>query len=228
MSDSLWPLELQHARFPCPVLFPWVCSNLRSLSQWCHAPISSSVDLFTSCPQSSFFSSIRVFSNESALHIRWPKYWSFSFSIRPSKEYSVFISIRIDCFYVLAVHPGGHTLRQQLLKSASKSLWGKDWKMTISVCSLLTEPWSDIWLRSMFATVLLYLWTQVLLTRWSRDVFPGWRLQNQGFLTWLQLALGRLVAVGWPVYDHGGDLERTVVDSPMCVELEAWPLGFCF
>ena len=47
--------------------------------------------------------SIRVFSKESALHIRWPKYWSFSFSTSPYKEYSGLISFRIDCFDVLAV-----------------------------------------------------------------------------------------------------------------------------
>ena len=46
----------------------------------------------------SIFPSIRVFSNESVLHIRWPKYWSFSFSISPSNEYSRLISFRIDCF----------------------------------------------------------------------------------------------------------------------------------
>ena len=51
----------------------------------------------------SIFPSIRVFSNESALHIRWPKYWSFSFSISPSSEYSGLISFRIDWFDLLAV-----------------------------------------------------------------------------------------------------------------------------
>ena len=51
----------------------------------------------------SIFPSIRVFSNELALHIRWPKYWSFSFSISPSSEYSGLISFRIDWFYLLAV-----------------------------------------------------------------------------------------------------------------------------
>ena len=51
----------------------------------------------------SIFSSIRVFSNESALHIGWPKYWSFSFNISPSKEYSGLISFRIDWFDLLAV-----------------------------------------------------------------------------------------------------------------------------
>ena len=51
----------------------------------------------------SIFSSIRVFSNEWALHIRWPKYWSFSFSINPSSEYSGLISFRIDWFDLLVV-----------------------------------------------------------------------------------------------------------------------------
>ena len=51
----------------------------------------------------SIFPSIKVFSNESVLHIRWPKYWSFSFSISPSNEYSGLISFRIDWFDLLAV-----------------------------------------------------------------------------------------------------------------------------
>ena len=51
----------------------------------------------------SIFPSIRVFSNQSVLHMRWPKYWSFSFSISPSNEYSGFISFRIDWFDLLAV-----------------------------------------------------------------------------------------------------------------------------
>ena len=51
----------------------------------------------------SIFPSIRVFSNESVLHIRWPKYWSFSFTISPSNEYSGVISFRIGWFYLLAV-----------------------------------------------------------------------------------------------------------------------------
>ena len=51
----------------------------------------------------SIFPSIRVFSNESVLHIRWPKHWSFSFSISPSNEYSGLISYRVDCFGLLAI-----------------------------------------------------------------------------------------------------------------------------
>ena len=57
---------------------------------------------------SSVFPSIRVFSSESILHISWPKYWSFSFSISPSNEYSGLISFRIDCFDLLAVWNSYH------------------------------------------------------------------------------------------------------------------------
>ena len=66
----------------------------------------------------SVLSSIRVFSNESALHIRWPKYWSFSFSISTSSEYSGLISFRIDWFDLLAV-PG--TLKSLLQHQSSKA-----------------------------------------------------------------------------------------------------------
>ena len=62
----------------------------------------------------SIFPSIRVFSNESVLHIRWPKYWSFSLSISPSNEYSGLISFRIDWFDLLAVQGTRNSLFQQV------------------------------------------------------------------------------------------------------------------
>ena len=70
----------------------------------------------------SILPSMRVFSNESVLHIRWPKYWSFSFSISPSNEYSVLISIKIDWFDLLAVQG---TLKSLLQHHSSKAsvLW---------------------------------------------------------------------------------------------------------
>ena len=70
----------------------------------------------------SVFPSIRVFSNESALHIRWPKYWSFSFSTSPSNEYSGLISFRIDCFDVLSVQRTLKSLLQHHSYKAS-NLW---------------------------------------------------------------------------------------------------------
>ena len=96
MSDSLQPHGLQHARPPCPSLCPRVCSDSCPLSQWCHPAISSSVTPFSSCPQSFLASGSFLADNESALCIRWPKYWSFSFSISPYNEYSGLISFRID------------------------------------------------------------------------------------------------------------------------------------
>ena len=101
MSDSLPPLELQHAKFPCPSSSPRVCSNSCTLSQWCHPTVSP--PCHPRLLVHSIFPSIRVFFNESVLCIRWPKYWSFSFGIRSSNEYSGLISFRIDWFDLLAV-----------------------------------------------------------------------------------------------------------------------------
>ena len=100
VSDSLWPHGLQHTKLPCPSPIPWAYSNSCPSSWWCHLTISS-CHLLLLLP--SIFPSIKVFSNDSALCIRWPKYWSFSFSISPSNEYSGLISFRIDWLNLLAV-----------------------------------------------------------------------------------------------------------------------------
>ena len=94
MSDSSWPHGPQHARPSYPSPTPWVYSNSSPLSQWCHPTLSFSAVPFSSLP--SIFPNIRVFSNESALCIRWPKYWSFSFNVSPSNEHSGLISFRMD------------------------------------------------------------------------------------------------------------------------------------
>ena len=119
VSDSLWPHGLQHARLPCPSPTPGACSNSCPLSRWCHPTIDP---LSSPLLPSSIFPSIRVFSNESALHIRWPKYWSFSFSISPSNEYFGLISFRIDWLDLLAVQG---TLKSLLQHHSSKAsiLW---------------------------------------------------------------------------------------------------------
>ena len=96
---TLWPRGLQHTRLLCPPLSLEVCSDSCLLSWWCYLTTSSSA---IPSPFASSLSSIKVFSNESALH-RWPKYLSFSFSISPSNKYSGLISIRIDWFVLLAV-----------------------------------------------------------------------------------------------------------------------------
>ena len=114
VSDSLQSHGLQHARPPCPSSTPRVYSNSHALSWWCHSTISSSVVPFLFPP--SIFPSVRVFSNESVLHIRWPKYWSFSIS--PSNEYSGLISFRIDWLDLPAVQG---TLKTVLQHHSSKS-----------------------------------------------------------------------------------------------------------
>ena len=114
MSNSLQPHGLQPTTLSSLSVSPRVCSNACPLNWWCHPTISSSVIPFLP----SIFPSIRVFSKESALHIRWPNYWSFSFSISPSNEYSGMISFRIDWFDLLAVQG---TLKSLLQHPSSKA-----------------------------------------------------------------------------------------------------------
>ena len=107
-------MDYSTPRPPCPSPTPRVYSNLSPLSPWCHPTISSSVVPFSSC-----LPSIRVFSNESALHIGWPKYWSFSFNISPSNEHPGLISFRMDCLDLLAVQGTLKSLFQHHSSKAS-------------------------------------------------------------------------------------------------------------
>ena len=142
MSNSLQLHGLQHATFPCPSLSPRVMSiDLMMPSN----------HLIFCCPLlllPSIFPSIRVFSNESVLHIRWPKYWSFSFSISLSKEIPGLISFKMDWLDLLAVQG---TLKSLLQHHSSKA---------------------SIFRRSAFFTVQLsypYMTTgkTIALTRWT-------------------------------------------------------------
>ena len=151
VSDYLRPHYLQHTRLPCPLLSPRVCSNSCPLSWWCHPTISSSAALFyylQSFPASEFFPM-------SALCIRWPKCWSFSFSISSSAESDFF---RIYWFDLLAVHGIlksllHHNLKASILwrsaffmvqfshlymttgKTIALTMWSK-WCHCFSVCCL--------------------------------------------------------------------------------------------
>ena len=116
VSHSLRPHESQHARPPCPSPTPGIYPNLMSIEL-----VMPSNHLILCHPLlllPSIFPSIRFFSNESALHIRWPKYWSFSFSISPSKEYSGLMSFRMDWLDLLAVQG---TLKSLLQDHSSKA-----------------------------------------------------------------------------------------------------------
>ena len=124
---TLQPHGLQHTRLPCPSPTPEACSNSGPSNWWCPPTFSSSVVPFFSFLQ--IFPSIRIFSNESVLHIRWPKCWSFSFSISPSNEYSGLISFRMDWLDLLAV--------QGILKSL---LQHHSSKASILWCSAFFSP----------------------------------------------------------------------------------------
>ena len=128
VSNSLRPHGLQHTRPPCPSPIPGVYTNSCPLSQWCHTTVSSSVvpifHLQSFPDQCLFFffllynTVLVVFSNESALRVRWPKYWSFSFHFSPSNEHSGLISFRMDWLDHLA---GQGTLKHLLQHHSSKA-----------------------------------------------------------------------------------------------------------
>ena len=115
VSNSLRPHESQHARLPCPSPTPGVHPDSCPSSQWWHPAISSCRPLLLLPP---IPPSIRVFSNESTLCMRWPKYWSFSFSIILSKEIPELISLRMDWLDLLAVQG---TLKSLLQHHSSKA-----------------------------------------------------------------------------------------------------------
>ena len=115
VSDSLWPHESQHARPPCPSPTPGVHPNSRPSSQWCHPALILCRPLLLLPP---IPPSIRVFYSESTLRMRWPKYWSFSFNIIPSKEHPGLISFRMDWLDLLAVQG---TLKSLLQHHSSKA-----------------------------------------------------------------------------------------------------------
>ena len=120
-SDSLWPYGLQHAKASLSFTMSW--SLLKLMATELEIPPNY---LVLCCPLllPSIFPSIRVFSSESALRIKWPKYWNFNLSILPPNEHSGLISFRIDWLDLLAVQ---WTLKSLLQHHSSKA--------SISFCS---------------------------------------------------------------------------------------------
>ena len=126
ISYSLQHHGLRHTRLTCPSSNSWSLLKLTSIES-----VMSSNHLILCCPlplPPSIFPSTRVFSNESALPIRWPKYWSFSFSISPSNEYSGLISFRMDWLDLLAVQGlsgvfSNTTVQKHQFFSIQLSLW---------------------------------------------------------------------------------------------------------
>ena len=137
MSNSLRPHELQHVRPPCPSPTPEVHPNPHPLTWWCHPTISSCHPLLL---LPTIFPSIRVFSNESALRMRWPKYWSFSFKFSPSNEHPGLTSFKMDWLDLLAVQGTLKSLLQYHSSKASISL-------ALSFIVQLSHPYMTNWIN---------------------------------------------------------------------------------
>ena len=165
MSNSLHSEALQHARLPCPSLSPGVSSKVCPLSQWCHLIFCCTI-LYLS----SIFPSIKVFSSKPALHIKSPKYWSFSFSISPSDaEYSGWMSIQgwcsVDLTGSISLQSkgvsrvfSGTTVWKHHLFGSQPYLWSNS-----HICILLLEK-PQIWLSWSLAAkwcLCFLVWCQI-------------------------------------------------------------------
>ena len=122
VSDSLWPHGSQPTRLLCPSPTLKDYSNSCPLSQWCQ-PASHLILCHPLLLPPSIFISIRVFSNELVLCIKWPEYWIFSFSISPSNIQDWLIPFRIDWFDLLAVQGNLMSVLQQNSSKASILQW---------------------------------------------------------------------------------------------------------
>ena len=129
----------------------------------------------------SIFPSMRVFPNESALRIRWPKYWSFSFSISPSNEYSGLVSFRIDWFDLLAVRG---TLKSLLQHHSSKAsiLWHSAFFMVQLSHPYMTTGKTIPLIRRTFVGKVIFLLFNML----SRLVIPFLPRSKCLLISWLQ------------------------------------------
>ena len=160
MSFSLWPHRLQHARSPCPSPTPRVYSN--------SCPLMPSNHLILCCHLlflPSIFPSIRVFSNESVPHIRWPKYWSFSFNISPSNEHSGLISFRMDWMDLHAVQGTLKSLLQHHSSKASILRRSAFFIVQLAHPNMTTGKTIALTRRTFVGTLMSLLFN--MLSRWS-------------------------------------------------------------
>ena len=158
MSDSLWPHGLQHARLHHPSLSPSML-KFRSIEL-----VMLSNHVILCCPlllSSSIFPSVKVFSKESALCIRWPKYQSFSFNISPSNEYSGLSSFKKGWFDLLAVQGILRSLLPHCNLKASVQIWFMTYNKTLGFVTSKAGSWNII-LTLFVGTFVQELWATML------------------------------------------------------------------
>ena len=138
VSDSLRPHELRHARPPCPSPTPeFTQTHVHRVSD----AIQPSHPLSSPSPPAPIPPSIRVFSNESTLCMRWPKYWSFSLSISLSNEHPGLISFRIDWLDLLAVQGTLKSLLQH--HSSTASILQRSAFFTVQLSQSIHDQWKN-------------------------------------------------------------------------------------
>ena len=178
VSDSFNPIDCSMPGFPVDHQFPELAQThvhrVSDAIQPFHL-LSSPLLLPSVCP------SIRVFSNKSVLRIRWPKYWSFSFSISPSNEYSGLVSFRIDWFDLLAVRG---TLKSLLQHHSSKAsiLWHSAFFMVQLSHPYMTTGKTIPLIRRTFVGKVIFLLFNML----SRLVIPFLPRSKCLLISWLQ------------------------------------------
>ena len=176
MPNSLWPHGLQHASLSLTV--SWSLPKFMSIALV--IPSSHLILWHPLLLLPSIFPSIRDFSNESAVHIRWPKYWNFSFSISTSNKYSGLISFEIDWFHLLGVQG---TLRSLLQHHSSKA-------SVLPLSAFFMVQLSKLYMTT-GKTIVLTIWTFVsrvmslffnTLSRFVISFLP----RRKHLISWLQ------------------------------------------
>ena len=175
-SDSVQPHESQHARPPCPTPSPGVHANSLPSMPSSHLTLCRPLLLLPTIPPS-----IKVFSNESALQMRWPKYWSFSFSIIPSKEHPRLISFRMDWMDLLAVHGILKSLLQHHSSKASILRCSAFFTVQLSHPYMTTRKTIALTRRTFVGKVM-----SLLLNILSRLVITFLPRSNRLLISWLQ------------------------------------------
>ena len=190
MSNSLRPRGLQHTRPPCPSLTPGVYSDSCPLSWWCHPTISSSV--IPSSSHFSIFPSIIVFSNDSVLHIRWTKYWSFSISISTSNEYSGLFSFRMDWLDLLGIQGTRKSLLQHHSWKASIFWHSAFFIVQLSHPYTITRKTIALTRRTFVSKVMSLLFNML-----SRLVITFLPRSKRLLISWLQWFCGHHLQWFW-------------------------------
>ena len=201
VSNSLQPHGLQHTRLPCPSPTPSAYSNSSI------ALVMPSNHLILCHPlllPPSIFFSIRIFTNELVLCIRWPKYWSFSFSISPSNEYSGLISFRMDWLDLLAVQGTLKNLLQHHSAEAS-ILW-----LSAFFIVQLSHPYMTTGkTRALARQTFVGKVTSLLFNMLSRLVIAFLLRSKHLLISWLQspsavilLKPKRIKSVTVPLFPH--------------------------